>query len=155
MTSLRVSLRTGCCRGALVRILCLVVFAGGTTAGRGQTQGPPVVDAAAVPFYPALARVARIEGAVRLRVRTDGKRASEVSVVSGHPLLARAAQENVRTWRFRSHSPTAFETTFHYRMLSESECEMDSGSVLLKLPTEIEVTAKGWQTCDPVVERKR
>jgi hypothetical protein len=69
-------------------------------------------------------------------------------------MLAKAAQENVKTWEFEEHSPTTFEVTFRYKILPQSECDIDNGTVLLRLPTEVEVSAKGVQTCDPAVESK-
>ncbi|MGE5569934.1 MAG: energy transducer TonB [Rhodospirillales bacterium] len=55
-----------------------------------------------IPPYPALARRARIEGAVRLRavISRDG-RVQEISLIEGHPLLVPAAVEAVRQWRYR------------------------------------------------------
>ena len=38
-------------------------------------------------------------------------------VESGQPMLAQAAQKNVKTWQFEQHSPTTFEVTFRYRLL--------------------------------------
>ncbi len=137
-------------------LILLVLGLGAIMSTAQQSKEPlPTVTTAGVPFYPPIARVARIEGVVRLRLSTDGKRVSAISVESGPPALVPAAQENVRTWQFKDHSPTTFESTFRYKMLPESECEMDSGTVLLRLPTEVEVSAKGVQTCDPAVGSKR
>jgi protein TonB len=51
------------------------------------------------PLYPAIARQARISGAVELRgvIGIDG-RIRELQVVSGHPFLVKAALEAVRQW---------------------------------------------------------
>ncbi len=57
------------------------------------------------PQYPEIARVARIQGPVVLRaiIARDGTiRAAEV--LSGHPVLARAALDAVRQWRYRPYS---------------------------------------------------
>lgn len=53
------------------------------------------------PSYPPLANQARIEGVVRLRL-TLGQTGNVLSatVLSGNPVLARAAQINVLGWRF-------------------------------------------------------
>ena len=143
-----------CVRMASVPILLVLGF-GATMSTAQQSKEPlPTVATAGVPFYPPVARVARIEGVVHLRLSTDGKQVSVISVQSGPPALAQAAQENVRTWQFKDHRPTTFEATFRYKMLPESVCEMDSGTVLLRLPTEVEVSARGVQTCDPTVESK-
>jgi protein TonB len=54
------------------------------------------------PAYPPLARQARISGAVRLRaiISADGA-VEQLNILSGHPLLIRAAADAVRQWRYR------------------------------------------------------
>lgn len=54
------------------------------------------------PNYPALARSARIQGVVLLQA-TIGKQGKieNLQVISGHPMLARAAIDAVRQWRYR------------------------------------------------------
>lgn len=55
-----------------------------------------------IPEYPALARTARISGAVHL-IGIIGKDGTirDLKLVSGHPLLAHAALEAVRQWVYR------------------------------------------------------
>lgn len=54
------------------------------------------------PVYPPLARQARIQGTVILDVIiTKTGEISDVKLVSGHPMLAPAAIEAVRQWRYR------------------------------------------------------
>jgi Gram-negative bacterial TonB protein C-terminal len=140
----------------IAQLLALFALGAGATTSRAQqsTEPLPTVAAAGVPFYPPVARIAHIEGVVHLQLSTDGKRVSGISVEGGPPALVPAAEENVRSWQFKVHSPTTFEVTFLYKMLPESACEMDNGTVLLKLPTVVEVSAKGVQTCDPALEKK-
>jgi len=54
------------------------------------------------PEYPPLARMARIQGTVRLEaiIGTDGA-IRDLKVLSGHPLLVRAALEAVQRWRYQ------------------------------------------------------
>ena len=54
------------------------------------------------PTYPPLAKQARIQGVVRLSavIAKDGT-IQELSVISGHPLLAPAALEAVRQWVYQ------------------------------------------------------
>jgi len=53
------------------------------------------------PRYPQLAVISHVEGVVKLRgvIATDG-RIIDLAVESGHPLLAPAALEAVRQWRY-------------------------------------------------------
>jgi Gram-negative bacterial TonB protein C-terminal len=109
----------------------------------------PTVTNAAVPLYPRTADLAHIEGIVRLQVSTDGARVSNVKVEDGPPMLATAAADNVRTWEFNQHKPTTFGVRFSYRFLHESGCYVDNSVVMLRLPTEVEVSTKRVHTCDP------
>jgi periplasmic protein TonB len=54
------------------------------------------------PVYPPLARQARIQGRVVLHaiIDKDG-RVSQLEVVSGHPLLVKAALDAVQNWRYQ------------------------------------------------------
>ena len=67
--------------------------------------------------YPPLAREAQIEGQVRMRVSTDTYCVAKISTDSGDPILAQAAEANVRRWFFGSHKPGTFDLTFNYRLL--------------------------------------
>jgi len=84
------------------------------------------------PEYPWLPFEAKIEGSVRLRVTADTSCVATVVRESGNPLLADAAQANVRTWRFDYHPPGTFEVTFNYRML-------ESRVIFLEEPGLVEV----------------
>lgn len=55
-----------------------------------------------VPVYPEPARRMRIEGTVRLRavIGRDGT-VQSLEILSGHPMLAKAAVAAVREWRYR------------------------------------------------------
>lgn len=55
-----------------------------------------------IPQYPPLARQARISGTVRLQglIAKDGT-IKDLQLISGHPLLVRAALDAVRQWVYR------------------------------------------------------
>jgi protein TonB len=55
-----------------------------------------------IPVYPPLARSARIAGVVHLigTIARDGT-IQHLQLVSGHPLLARAAMEAVQQWVYK------------------------------------------------------
>jgi TonB family protein len=68
------------------------------------------------PQYPALARQARIQGTVQLKVSINPQGAVElIEVVGGHPLLIPAAIEAVRQWEYKpvllNGAPVDVETT--------------------------------------------
>ncbi len=114
----------------------------------------PIVTAASVPIYPRLALVARIHGIVKIRVKTDGKKVISLDSESGPPILVKAAKENIQTWEFEEHKPADFVTTYEFRIMEPAQCNFDNGMAVLHLPSEIQVTAGGIETCDPVEESK-
>jgi TonB family protein len=101
----------------IVTLLCLVsaFFCIATAA-----QSEPALVAVNMPKYPPLARQARIEGVVKLTftLSANSQEATNIEVVSGHPMLKGAAVDNVKTWKFEN--PYAverkYETTFRYRL---------------------------------------
>lgn len=139
----------------------LVLFILGAIMAVGQQKPLPSVISASVPLYPRTPQMAHIEGAVQLRISTDGNRVVSVEVQSGQPMLAQAAQDNVKTWQFEQHSPTTFEATFRYRLL-KSKCDAqcncrtaEKPSVLLQLPTDVEVNAEELMVCDAASSKSR
>jgi protein TonB len=66
----------------------------------GVTSGLKVKDVK--PVYPPLARQARIQGTVMLRAQISKDGVIEgLTLVSGHPMLAPAAIEAVKQWRYK------------------------------------------------------
>ena len=67
----------------------------------GQVQEAKIITKPN-PVYPPLARQARIQGKVQLHAIIDKQgRVSELQVVSGHPLLVKAALDAVQNWRYQ------------------------------------------------------
>jgi hypothetical protein len=106
-----------------------------------------------MPLYPSLARAARIQGEVKLRVATDGEKVTDVAVEKGPPMLARVARDNIKTWQFAKHPPTVFVTTFAFHLVEQSGCEPlnENGRIVLTLPAEVDITATAafLGGCDP------
>lgn len=69
------------------------------------------------PRYPSLPREAQIQGQVRMRVTADNYCVAKITTDSSDPLLAQAAEANVRTWFFSYHKPGTFNLTFNYGFL--------------------------------------
>jgi len=122
----------------------------------------PVVKSGDMPLYPAMPRMARVQGDVQLRVTTDGSAVASVTVESGQPMLAKAALENVRTWKFEPHEPTSFPVQFSYHLEEElvtHKCDPeipDNGKVVLNLPRWVEITSHvRIPDCDEPVDPSR
>jgi len=86
----------------LLIILCLNAHAGDNDRS---------VVRRATPVYPELARQMHLTGSVILRISiaADGS-VGEIKIQSGHPILAEAATEAVRKWRYAP-APQATQST--------------------------------------------
>jgi len=89
---------------------------------QGVSQG--LIIKKVSPDYPAQARQLRIEGAVQLEatISKEGK-VSNVKVLGGHPILARAASDAVKQWKYKPY------------LLNDQPVEIDTQiTVNFKLP---------------------
>lgn len=82
---------------------------GETAAADGRSSRP--VTFRTEPAYPRIAANLKLTGSVQLQavVRPDGT-VKEVRVVGGHPLLAQAAADALRQWRYEPSSKESVET---------------------------------------------
>ncbi len=110
------SLRRG---GIAVLITAIAIIAGGVVTGaesqnQSQTQDSQneIVRRAKVkvqPIYPDLARKMNLTGTVKVSVVVaPNGMVKEAKVVGGHPVLAGAALDAVKKWRFE---PASVETS--------------------------------------------
>jgi hypothetical protein len=107
-----------------------------STLAQESAETLPKVMQHSEPIYPPLARQTRIQGEVSVKVTTDGESVRGAVAQTGHPLLRKAAEDNAKTWKFVSHTPSTFNVTFRYRLM-ESSVEVE----FLKLPAIIDILA--------------
>jgi hypothetical protein len=91
------------------------------------------------PDYPDVARLAQFSGDVRLlaKVSEDG-RVETVDVLSGAPILAKYAQENLLTWHFTNlPKEEKLDVVYHYRLRGPKIHGPVIPSVSLESPTEV------------------
>jgi|WetSurMetagenome_2_1015567.scaffolds.fasta_scaffold17639_2 hypothetical protein len=149
--------------GESATLCAVLVLVGSACFAAMPPQSPagqpvvPVVESAAVPFYPVGWRMGGLEGKARLAVSTDGRRATQVRLISGSELVGLHAEGVIKNWVFRDHAPTTFEVTLSYTLEGgEPECgSSDNGTVLLRLPTEVEVRARAVKICDPLPKKSK
>ena len=92
-------------RGTAAMLAIIVMMAGaGTLCVRAQDPGGEIsrrVKTKVQPVYPELARKMNISGTVKVQVvvAPNGS-VKDAKVVGGHPVLANAAMDAVKKWRF-------------------------------------------------------
>jgi hypothetical protein len=74
-----------------------------TSPAQTSEQALPVVIDGKMPIYPVMARCARIQGVVTVKVTTDGKKVTALGEGSGPPMLVKFVKENISTWEFLQH----------------------------------------------------
>ena len=130
-------------------LLALLILT--TTSPATLAQEPkgtmPMIAGAAVPMYPPLARAARVQGVIHIRVTTDGTMVAAAHAEDGNRLLAVAAEENVRTWQFSKHQPTSFTVTYRYRL--DAHGNPNNPTVIFRFPTDVEVSIAPLVISDP------
>ena len=126
-------------------VLSIVLsLTGWSVLAQQSTVSLPMVASGQVPLYPPVARHANVEGVVHLKITTDGHRVVAAHVEDGHKLLATAAEENVRTWQFSLPDPTTFTVTYTYKLVTEWKGDPNNPAVVLRFPTEVEVSTRRW-----------
>ena len=97
---------------ALLAVLALTTAWGTTYVRAQQTQNEELVRRAknkVWPLYPELARKMNLAGTVKIEVVVaPNGTVKDARVVGGHPVLANAALDAARKWRFE---PAAAEST--------------------------------------------
>jgi hypothetical protein len=127
--------------GTLMILLVVTV----TRAAQQAKVALPRVAAMEVPYYSPLARVANVEGVVQIKITTDGRRVVATRVEdSRSKVLSAAAEQNARSWQFFTHEPTTILVTYRYKLLTEWNGDPETPTVVLRLPTEVEVSISRW-----------
>ena len=73
--------------GVGLMVLCGMLY---PAAAQKAEQQLPLVVAGEMPLYPIMARAARVQGVVKIKVTTDGKKVTSVDVESGPPMLVKS-----------------------------------------------------------------
>ncbi len=82
---------------------------------RGQEEISRKAKSKVAPMYPELARRMNISGVVKIQVTVAANGSvKEAKLIGGHPLLANAALEAVRKWRFEAGPETTGVVVFHF-----------------------------------------
>jgi TonB family protein len=126
-----------------------VLLLGGLLSAQSAQTPEPILKSAGQPQYPALPRVAHIEGEVRLEfVLNQNGEPSSVTVISGHKMLAPAAVETVKSWKFEFpenafQEGRKYETTFVYKLVKKAIEQENQPKLSVSVNTfhRVEITA--------------
>jgi TonB family protein len=130
----------------LLVALCPILCAPESQQNIGRKDDVFVIDFEEL-LYPSLARYARIQGAVVVRVNLDdGGKVKEAVAISGPTPLAVVALDNVRKWIFRPNARKMAVIVYNFEIL-EGRCKYDQSFFILRGSTLATVI-----TCPPQVD---
>jgi TonB family protein len=113
-------------------------------SGAQEQHGALRLEHADVPMYPQMARVAHIYGTVEVQVTVKDGQVIDTEVKSPQPggaaILARAAVENIQTWRFYKLDSGTFTTKFVYQLATRKKPLASDSKVELELPLLVRIT---------------
>jgi len=125
--------------GLLAAVL-MAISASGQTVPEAPAPAVPILQAAALPVYPPIAKAAHITGKVTVRVVVkDGLVAktevlSKPDVASGGKFLESPTVENLKSWRFAANVTGEFTVTYTYE-ISGTETDDPTNAKVEMLPS--------------------
>ena len=92
--------------------------------------------------YATLARQASLQGDVVLEIEINsGGSVSHVRVLSGHPLLAKQAEENIKLWRFQGGHSTSVKMSYEFRLTEQDVASKPAPVFTYELPDRVRITS--------------
>jgi hypothetical protein len=120
----------------------------------GQTNSPaavpaaPILQGAALPMYPPIARAAHITGKVIVQATVKSGRVvktevlSKADVAAGQRYLESPTVENLKTWRFAADVTGTFTVNYTYE-ISGTQIEEPTNAQVEMLPSlDVKITAR-------------
>ena len=111
-------------------VLLLLVCSTGIIAQSHRVRGLPHLAGADIPFYPRIARAAKVSGWIKVRVTVEAGKVTKLDVLEtkgksgsqilehGSRLLTDPTLANLRTWHFDSTVNDSFVVTYTYVLAS-------------------------------------
>lgn len=127
-------------------IVLTAVFASSQTASKAA-PAIPILQGAALPVYPPIAKAAHVTGKVMLRVTVKGGQVVKTEVLSkldpgGQRFLETPTVENLKTWRFADDVTGEFSVTYTYE-ISGTETDDPTNAKVEMLPSlDVKITAR-------------
>lgn len=119
------------------------------TALNAFSQDAPFATRITSMTYPRLAALVRITGTAVLRVRIGS--AGEIlsaKGLSGHPILIKAAQENVKLWRFSAgrsaggKAESEFDFSYVFQLKGASDAPLQCSALTYEYPNKVTIVSE-------------
>jgi len=129
----------------LFSFLCFALLSCGVEVN-DETRETLCVVHLECPIYDRLARITRLQGEVKVKITIgpDGKVLSAAGV-SGHPLLVKDVEQNIRKWTFIHGSERTFEVLYDFRLEEPEVYEDPPSRVSFDLPYRVRVVSNFYE----------
>jgi TonB family protein len=94
-------------------------------------------------LYEPIARSAGIKGDVVLQFQIDqAGNVGQIQLISGHPLLAKQAETNLKLWQFTSSTARTLTVKYEFRFAGAPADQQPISTVSFDLPYRVRVTSR-------------
>jgi TonB family protein len=117
-----------------------------TVSAPGQTApAVPILQGAALPVYPPIAKAAHITGKVIVRVTVKDGLVVQTDVLSkpsGQRFLETPTVENLKTWHFAADVAGTFTVTYTYEISGKESDDLTNPKVEMLPSLDVKITAR-------------
>jgi TonB family protein len=129
----------------LLSVVLMAISAPGQTTPNAAAPAVPILQGAALPVYPPIAKAARVTGKVIVRVTVkDGLvvQTDVLSKASGQRFLETPTVENLKTWRFAADVDGTFTVTYTYEISGKESDDLTNPRVEMLPSLDVKITAR-------------
>jgi TonB family protein len=127
----------------IVGLLAVVLMA---VSASGQTApAVPILQGAALPVYPPIAKAAHVTGKVTVRVTVKDGLVVQTDVLSkpsGQRFLETPTVENLKTWHFAADVAGTFTVTYTYEISGKESDDLTNPKVEMLPSLDVKITAR-------------
>jgi TonB family protein len=129
----------------LLAVVLMAVSALGQAAPNAAAPAVPILQGAALPVYPPIAKAARVTGKVTVRVTVKDGLVVQTDVLSkpsGQRFLETPTVENLKTWHFAADVAGTFTVTYTYEISGKESDDLTNPKVEMLPSLDVKITAR-------------
>jgi hypothetical protein len=132
----------------LLGVVLMAISAPGQAVLKEAVPAVPILQGAALPVYPPIAKAARVTGKVLVRVTVKDGAVVQTAVLSKpgdasrQRFLETPTVENLKTWRFAADVSGTFNVTYTYEISGKESDDLTNPKVEMLPSLDVKITAR-------------